>query len=390
MRGLSALWTGREVTHDVAVLLRAGRVEAVTPDRDAKCPDDAEEFDAAGLIGMPGLVDCHTHAVWAGTRLRDFVRRLGGESYAGILEGGGGIHTTVRATRAASEAELAALVRARLSAMLDRGVTTVEVKSGYGLEIESEVRLLRVAIAAAGPQRIQATFLGGHAIPPDRDRAEYVNELCGPMLAACAPFASAIDVYCDRGAFTLGEAERILKAGKAAGLSVKAHAEQVEFTGVAALAARLGALSCDHLERIDDAGIAAMAQFGTVAVLLPGAMLYLRDIAPPVAKLRAAGVPLAVATDFNPGSSPVGDLWTCATLACLTMGLTPEEALAGITRVAARALGLPGVGLIEAGSVGDLALFAPPPGEIPDPRVLVQYMGGHLAKAVWVGGERVR
>ena len=390
MRSLSALWTGSAVVRDVAVLLRAGRVEAITPDREAKCPNDAEEFDGTGLIGMPGLVDCHTHAIWAGTRLGDFVRRLGGESYAGILEGGGGIHTTVRATGEASEAELTALFRARLGAMLDRGVCTVEVKSGYGLAIEAESRLLRIAVAAAGGQRVQTTFLGAHAIPPGRDRNAYVDEVCGPMLAACAPFASAIDVYCDRGAFTLAEAERILKAGKAAGLAVKAHAEQVEFTGVAALAARLGALSCDHLERIDDAGIAAMAEFGTIAVLLPGAMLYLRDPAPPVAKLRAAGVPLAVATDFNPGSSPVGDLWTCATLACLTMGLTPEEALAGITSVAARALGLPGVGVVETGSVGDLALFQPPPGEIADPRVLVQYMGGHLAKAVWVGGERVR
>lgn len=390
MRRLSALWTGRAIARDVAVLLRDGRVEYVVHDAEAKCPADAEEFDASGSIGMPGLVDCHTHAVWAGTRLGDFVRRLGGESYAGILEGGGGIHTTVRATRAASEAELTSLLGARLSSMLDRGVTTVEVKSGYGLGIVDEARLLRVVRSVAGSQRVVTTFLGAHAIPPDRDRVDYVNDVCGPMLAACAPFASAIDVYCDRGAFTLAEAERILLAGKAAGLQVKAHAEQVEFTGVAAMAARLGALSCDHLERIDDAGIAAMAEFGTIAVLLPGAMLYLRDPAPPVARLRAAGVPLAVATDFNPGSSPVSDLWTCATLACLTMGLTPEEALAGITSVAARALGLAGVGAVEAGSVGDLAIFAPPPGEVADPRVLVQYMGEHLAKAVWTGGNRVR
>ena len=389
VRHLAALWTGRSVLHNVNVLFRAGRVEWVGPGGSDICPDDCDEFDGSGLIGMPGLFDCHTHAIWAGTRLGDFVRRLGGESYASLLEGGGGIHTTVHATAAASDADLHAHLAARLATMLDRGVTTVEIKSGYGLTIEAEARLLRIARSVASPQRRVTTFLGAHAIPPDRSRADYVDEVCGPMLAACAPFADAIDVYCDRGAFTLAEAERILLAGKSAGLAVKVHAEQVEFTGAAAMAARLGALSCDHLERIDDAGIAAMAASGSVAVLLPGAMLYLRDPPPPVAKLRAAGVPLAVATDFNPGSSPVSDLWTCATLACLTMGLTPEEALAGITSVAARALGCEG-GVIEPGSPADLAIFAPPPGEIPDPRVLVQYMGGHAAKAVWIGGERVR
>lgn len=386
---LSSLWTGHVLVHDATVVLGNGRVVAVGTDGTDICRDECDEFDGSGLIGMPGLVDCHTHAVWAGTRLGDFVRRLGGESYAALLEGGGGIHTTVQATTAASDADLHAHLAARLATMLDRGVTTVEIKGGYGLAIEAEARLLRIARTVASPQRRFTTFLGAHAIPPNRSRADYVDELCGPMLAACAPFADAIDVYCDRGAFTLAEAERILRAGKSAGLAIKVHAEQVEFTGAAAMAARLGALSCDHLERIDDAGIAAMAAGGCVAVLLPGAMLYLRDSPPPVAKLRAAGVRLAVATDFNPGSSPVSDLWTCATLACLTMGLTPEEALAGITSVAARALGSEG-GLIEPGAPADLALFAPPPGELPDPRVLVQYMGGHTAKAVWIGGARVR
>ncbi len=387
LRNVASLWTGTEVVRGVDVMMAEGHI--VTIERSSGGGGSAIDIDATGLIAMPGLVDCHTHTVWAGTRLGDFVRRQSGESYAAILEGGGGIHTTVHATRGASDEVLRALCRARLDTMLASGVTTVEIKSGYALTIEGEARLLRIARECAGPQRVVTTFLGAHAIPPDRDRAAYVDEVCGPMLAACLAYADGIDVYCDRGAFTLAEAERILRAGKAVGLSIRAHAEQVDGTGIAALAATLGALSCDHLERLDDAGIAAMARAGTVAVLLPGAMLYLHDSAPPIAKLRAAGVALSVATDFNPGSSPVRDLWTCATLACLTMGLSPEEALGGITVNAARALGLAGVGELRAGAVADVALYKPPPGEIADPRVLVQYMGGHRAEMVFVGGARV-
>ncbi|MSQ00377.1 MAG: imidazolonepropionase [Myxococcales bacterium] len=388
LRNVAALWTGTEVATGVDIGLASGRI--VTMERSSPGPIGASDIDASGLIAMPGLVDCHTHAVWSGTRLGDFVRRQSGESYAAILEGGGGIHTTVAATRAASDTLLRELCRARLDAMLAGGVTTVEIKSGYGLTVGDEARLLRVARESAGPQRVVTTFLGAHAIPADRNRAEYVDEVCGPMLAACLPYADGIDVYCDRGAFTLPEAERILRAGKAAGLAVHAHAEQVEASGVAAVAACLGALSCDHLERVDDAGIEAMAAAGTVAVLLPGAMLYLHDSAPPIARLRAAGVPLAVATDFNPGSSPVRDLWTCATLACLTMGLSPEEALAGITLNAALALGRRDLGRLQVGAAADVALYRPPPGEVADPRVLVQYLGGHRAEMVFIDGTRVR
>ncbi len=387
--GCSAGWTGSHVVGRTDVVLAGGRVVVAGAKAARHAPDGAVRIDCTGLIVMPGLVDPHTHAVWAGTRLGDFVRRQGGESYAAILEGGGGIHTSVASTRGCPAVELLRLARARLAPMLRRGVTTVEIKSGYGLTTEAEARLLGVAKEASGPMRVEATFLGAHAVPPDRDRAAYLDELCGPMLAACAPLATAIDVYCDRGAFTLAEADRILRAGRAAGLAVKAHAEQVEFTGVAALAAALGAISCDHLERIDDAGIAAMAAHGSVAVLLPGAMLYLRDVVPPVARLREAGVRLAVGTDLNPGSSPLDDLWTAATLACLTMGLSPEEALAGITENAARALGLADRGHLRPGAVADVALFRPPPGEVADPRVLVQYMGGHLAERVYIGGVAV-
>jgi imidazolonepropionase len=298
------------------------------------------------------------------------------------------IHETVRATRAASEEELTGLARARLDRMLDRGVTTVEIKSGYGLSPEHERKMLQAARAAGGPVRVVTTFLGAHARPADR--ADYVDEVVGPQLEACLPYADGIDVYCDKGAFTLEEARRVLEAGRAAGLALRVHAEQVVHTGAAAMAASLGALSADHLERLDTAGISAMAAAGTVAVLLPGAMVYLRDSAPPVAALRDAGVPLAIGTDFNPGSSPIDDLWACATLACLTMGLTVEEALAGITRNAALALGFSDRGVIEVGAVADLAVFDPPSGEPAQARVLVQHFGGRRAQAVWVGGRRVR
>jgi imidazolonepropionase len=271
--------------------------------------------------------------------------------------------------------------------MLAGGVTTVEIKSGYGLSPEHEAKMLRAARAAAGPVDVVTTFLGAHARPPGR--GDYVDEVVGEQLDACAGLADAIDVYCDRGAFTLHETERVLRAGKARGLAVRVHAEQVAYTGAAALAASMGALSADHLEQLDDAGVAAMAAAGTVAVLLPGAMLYLRDPAPPVAKLRAAGVPLAVGTDFNPGSSPVRDLWGCATLACLTMGFTVREALAGITSVAARALGKRDVGVVRVGAKADLALYAPPPGEPAEARVLVQYLGPHRASVVLKDGVRV-
>ncbi|MFZ5478384.1 MAG: amidohydrolase family protein, partial [Myxococcota bacterium] len=267
------------------------------------------------------------------------------------------------------------------------GVTTVEIKSGYGLAPAHEAKMLRAARAAAGPVDVVTTFLGAHVRPPGRD--DYVDEVVGAQLDACAELADAVDVYCDRGAFTLAEAERVLRAARDRGLPIKVHAEQVAFTGVAALAAGMGALSCDHVERVDDAGVAAMAAHGTVAVLLPGAMLYLRDPSPPVAKLRAARVPMAIGTDFNPGSSPVRDLWSCATLACLTMGLTVVEALAGVTSVAARALGRDDVGVLRPGARGDLALFAPPPGEPPELRVLVQYLGPHRATAVYKDGARV-
>ena len=218
IEGISRLWDGTRVHQDVAIVLRGGTVVGIGPEVD-DVPVE-EVIDADGLIAMPGLVDCHTHTTFAGSRVGDFVRRLGGANYTALLEGGGGIHTTVTATRAAGDALLLELARARLRPMLNRGVTTVEIKSGYGLTVADEARLLRTARAAAGPLRVEPTFLGAHAIPRDRPREDYLDELCGPMLAACAPLATAVDVYCDRGAFTLAEADRIRRAGRALGLAV--------------------------------------------------------------------------------------------------------------------------------------------------------------------------
>lgn len=386
VRAPAAAWTGTATRTGVSVLVEGDRIAWIGPDADAPRAD--ETLDARGHILLPGLVDPHTHTVHAGSRVEEFARRLAGASYTEILEAGGGIHATVRAVRAADEAELTRLARARLDGMLAGGVTTVEIKSGYGLTPADEAKMLRAARAASGPVEVVPTFLGAHARPPGRD--DYVDEVVGPQLDACRGLAVGIDVYCDRGAFTLAETERILRAGRDAGLALHVHAEQVAHTGAAALAASLGALSADHLERIDDAGIRAMASAGTVAVLLPGAMLTLRDTAPPVARLRAAGVRIAVGTDFNPGSSPLRDLLGCAGLACVTMGLTAEEALAGVTAHAADALGRPDLGRLEVGARADLALFAPPPGEAADPRVLVQYLGGHAATWVCKGGVTVR
>ena len=367
-----------------AVAVTGDRIAWVGPDADAPASD--EVIDGSGCIGLPGLVDCHTHAVWAGSRADEFERRLAGATYTEILEQGGGIRSTVRATRAASYETLVGSAVERMREALASGVTTMEVKSGYGLDVATETAILRAAREAGGRigMRVFGTFLGAHVVPAEfaLDRAAYVRQILEEQLPAVRPFAHFIDVYVDRGAFTLDEGRAILAAGIRLGLRPRIHAEQVEFTGAAAMAAGLGALSADHLERIDDVGIAALAAAQTVAVLLPGAMLFLRDQPPPVARLRAAGVPMAVATDLNPGTSPVHDLWTAATLACLTMGLTVEEALLGITRTASQALGCSDLGVLRPGCRADLVLVKPPAGEPATPGVLLQHLGGRKASFV--------
>ncbi|MFT5583872.1 MAG: imidazolonepropionase [Cognaticolwellia sp.] len=384
---LNTMVSGAAPILDGAVAFEAGEVVYVGPSSGA--PQAAQVVNGEGMVGLPGLVDCHTHTLYAGSRSNEFERRLAGEDYTAILQAGGGILSTVRATRLASDADLGELVSARLLAMRALGVTSVEIKTGYGLDLQTELRCLRLLALGEWPVRVLSTWLGAHALPPEfaGRRQAYVEHLVTEMLPQIAPFADMADVYCDVGAFDLADTERILRAAKQAGLGLRVHAEQVAYTGSAALAAGLGASSADHLERLDQAGIDAMALAGTVAVLLPGAMLYLRDSSPPVAALRAAGVPLAVATDFNPGSSPVRDLWCAASLACVSMGLSVQEALAGITRVAGQALGRPELGWLGQGSAADMALFRTPPGEPADAASLIQFMGAHQAQALVQGGR---
>eukprot|EP00392_Amoebophrya_sp_AT5.2_P000557 g558.t1 len=353
-------------------------------------------IDGSGLIAMPGLVDCHTHSVWAGSRSAEFAERLRGVPYVDIQLRGGGINSTTRATRAASVVELYESAAKRVDCLLrTSGATTVEIKSGYGLSVADERKMLEVAdrirqdgasaTSSAAAPRIFRTFLGAHLIPPEHrdDREKYVRQVISEQLPQCAPISDHCDVFVDKGAFTLDEGRRILEAGQKLGLRPKAHAEQIEHTGCAKLVADLGGLSADHLERLDEDAARAMGEKQTVGVLLPGAQWYLKDVAPPTALLRKHGVKMAVSTDLNPGSSPVYDLVQCATMACVMQGLTPEEALLGITRHAGLALGDNRLGWLgvdaddAGGSVADVALFRPPPGEGCTVEALIQFSGGY-------------
>lgn len=305
------------------------------------------QFDGGGALATPGLVDCHTHLVYGGQRANEFAMRLAGASYEEVAKAGGGIVSSVNATRAASEDELFELAKPRLQALLDEGVCAIEIKSGYGLALEHERKQLRVArrLGEALGVTVRTTFLGAHALPPEyagRSQA-YLDVVCNEMLPALTAegLVDAVDVFCERIAFTLAETEQVFRAAQQLGIPVKLHAEQISDMGGTQLAARYGALSCDHIEHLSQAGIDAMRAAGTVAVLLPGAYYTLRDTqVPPIAALRAAGVPMAVSTDHNPGTSPALCLLLMANMACTLFRLTVPEALAGITTHAARALGL--------------------------------------------------
>ena len=320
--------------------------------------------DGGGCWITPGLIDCHTHIVHAGNRSDEFEKRLNGASYEDIARAGGGIMSTVRATRAASEDELLAQSLPRVASLLAEGVTTIEIKSGYGLTLQDEAKMLRVArrIGRELPVSVATTFLGAHALPPEfAGRADdYVAEVCG-MIAPLAKegLADAVDAFCERIGFSNEQTARVFDAARAQGLPVKLHAEQLSDQRGAELVARYHGLSADHLEHLSEAGIAAMAAAGTVAVLLPGAYYFLRDTTPPpVVALRAAGVAMAVATDCNPGTSPMTSLLLAMNMACTLWRLTPQEALAGCTIHAARALGLQGeTGSLEAGKRADFALW---------------------------------
>ncbi len=350
---------------DAALVLEVDRIEWIGPQSDL--PDDYAGLparDLGGRLVTPALIDCHTHIVFGGTRATEFEMRLNGASYEDIARAGGGILSTVKATRAASEDELVAAALPRLNQMLAEGVTTVEIKSGYGLDTETELKMLRAArrLGQVRPVTIITTYLGAHAVPPDyKGRADaYLDEVAIPTmrLAHEEGLIDAVDAFCEGIAFSPAQVERLFTAAQALGLPVKLHAEQLSNLGGAALAARHGALSADHLEYLDEDGARAMAAHGTVAVILPGAFYTLRETQlPPIGLLRQHGVPMAVATDCNPGTAPMTSLTLAMNMACTLFRMTPEEALLGATAHAARALGLADRGRLAPGLRADLAVW---------------------------------
>ena len=319
--------------------------------------------DAAGALVTPGLIDPHTHLVYGGDRAREFEMRLGGDSYEEIARQGGGIASTVRQTRAASPEALRAQSRPRLQALCAEGVTTVEIKSGYGLDLQSERKMLQAArqLGRELGVTVRTTFLGAHALPPEfAGRPDAYIDAVVAMLPVLHQegLVDAVDVFCERIGFSLEQTRRVFEAARALGLPVKLHAEQLSDSGGACLAASFGALSCDHLEYLSPEGIQAMAEAGSVAVLLPGAFYFLRETRlPPLDGLRQRGVPMALATDCNPGSSPCTSLLLMMNMACTLWRMTPEEALSGVTRHAARALGLSDRGVLAAGMRADLVFW---------------------------------
>ena len=366
-----------------------GRILYAGPAADAPAFEAAETIDCGGRWITPGLIDPHTHLVYAGDRAGEFEQRLAGASYEDIARAGGGILSTVRATRAASEEELIQASLPRLDALIGEGVTTVEIKSGYGLELQAELKQLRVARALGHLREvgIEATFLGAHVTPPEfqGDTDGYVRLVCNEMIptVAGAGLAVAVDAFCEGIGFSLAQVRRVFEAARANGLKVKLHAEQLSNLHGAALAAEFGALSADHLEHLDEDGVKAMARAGVTAMLLPGAFYVLREIRlPPIQALRRQGVPIALATDCNPGTSPLTSILLVMNMAATLFGLTVTECLAGVTREAARALGRSGeIGTLEAGKRCDLAIW-----DIETPAELVYRMGfNSLHARVWRG-----
>ncbi len=372
-----------------ALLVDAGRIAWTGPLGECPAAGDAERVDCAGRLLTPGLVDCHTHLVYGGDRADEFERRLEGASYAEIAAAGGGIRSTVAATRHASEDELLAQARPRVEALLAEGVTTLEIKSGYGLDTDSEIKMLRVAarIGDAYGVRVQKTFLGAHALPPEFEgRADaYIDLVCDEMLprAAAEGLVDAVDVFVESIAFSVAQAERVFDAAARLGLPIKAHAEQLSDLGGAAMAAARGALSVDHLEYLREADVERLAAHGSVAVLLPGAYYVLRETRlPPLDALRAQRVPLALASDGNPGSSPLHSLLLILNLGCTLFRLTPAEALRGVTVNAAKALGLDAeIGSLEVGKRADLVLW-----DVDRPAMLAYRVGINPCHAIMQDG----
>jgi imidazolonepropionase len=377
---------------DAALAVKGERIAWMGPAAEAVARAAAANTPVESCHGLwmtPGLIDCHTHLVYGGNRVEEFEKRLCGVSYEEISRAGGGIQSTVRATRAAAADTLYASAQVRARRLMSEGVTTLEIKSGYGLELDAERRLLEVAreLGRRLPLSVRTTYLGLHALPQEyhSDRAGFVARTCGPWLEALAGegLVDAVDAFCENIAFTLAETEQFLRAAHALGLRAHVHAGQLTDMGAAELAARYHALSADHLEFLSDTGARALAAAGTVAVLLPGAYFMLRQSnPPPVRLLRQAGVPMAVATDCNPGTSPCTSILLTLNMACTLFGLTPLEALSGVTRHAAQALGLEAdVGTLEVGKRADFALY-----RIDRPAELCYNLGANPCVSVVHGG----
>ena len=385
---LSPRLPGIGLIENAALAVSNGRIAFAGPM--SELPDAArapEQVDLGGRLVTPGLIDCHTHIVFGGERSEEFELRLAGADYANIARAGGGILSTVRATRAATDETLMITAAERLQALMDEGVTTVEIKSGYGLDVPTELRMLRVArfLGRQLPLRVVTTLLAAHALPPDTDRAAYLSEITGELIprASAERLADAVDGFCEHIAFTATEIRAVFQAARERGLPVKLHADQLSDGGGASLAAEFDALSADHLEWTSEAGVAAMARAGTVAVLLPGAFHYLRERqVPPVAALRRSGVPLALATDCNPGTAPVLSILTVMNIGAVQFGLSVEETIAAVTREAARALGrLSDIGTLEVGKRADLAIW-----NAERPAELVYWLGRNpLHARFWSG-----
>lgn len=384
---------GYGIIEDATIAVSGARIAWIGPRADLPKQQAKETASLGGRWVTPGLIDCHTHLVFGGDRAQEFELRLGGASYEDIARAGGGIVSTVQATRAASEAELLQAARARLARLTAEGLTTIEIKSGYGLDAANEMKQLRVARALGrdGSATVKTTCLAAHALPPEyAGRADaYIDLVCREILPAVAAegLADAVDAFSERIAFTAAQTARVFDTAKALGLPVKLHADQLSDMGGAALAARYGALSADHIEYSAESGIAAMAASGTVAVLLPGAFYFLREKqVPPIDLLRQHKVPMAISTDNNPGSSPALSLLLMLNMACTLFRMTPEETLAGVSRNAAAALGMGTThGTLRAGYAADLAIW-----DIERPAELSYWLGGNPCAGVlragrWIG-----
>ncbi|MBV4453914.1 MULTISPECIES: imidazolonepropionase [Pseudomonas] len=373
------------IIEDAAMVTAGSLIEWIGPRSQAPAADYAQVHDLQGAWVTPGLIDCHTHTVFGGNRSGEFEQRLQGVSYAEIAAKGGGIASTVRATRAATEDELFVSAEKRLRSLLRDGVTTVEIKSGYGLDLVNERKMLRVArrLGEALPVSVRATCLAAHALPPEyKDRADdYIDHICAEMLPALAAegLVDAVDAFCEYLAFSTEQVERVFNVARQLGLPVKLHAEQLSSLHGSSLAARYHALSADHLEFMTEEDAIAMAAAGTVAVLLPGAFYFLRETQlPPMDALRKHGVKIAIASDLNPGTSPALSVRLMLNMACTLFRMTPEEALAGATQHAATALGMGDThGSLEVGKVADFVAW-----QIDRPADLAYWLGGELDKRV--------